>query len=311
MTGWKAGFQTANSGVTVSYDPVGSGGGRDQFFGGGKVAFAGSDSAMKDEERGAKAKQRCGDGGAIDIPVYLSAIAVVYKLDGVTDLKLSPDTLAKIFDRKIAKWDDPAIAADNAGAKLPSTPIVPVNRSDKSGTTKNFTDYLSKVATASWSYPAADVWPVAGGEQADGTSGVISSVSGGNGTIGYADLSQAKDLGIASIKVGNDFVKPSADAAAKVLDESKLADGVTGNDLAYSINRKPSAAGTYPIVLLSYHIVCQNYADAKVGKLVKDFETYVTSAAGQADAAKSAGSAPLSATLLAKVKTAVDSIKVG
>ncbi|MCU1677451.1 MAG: Phosphate-binding protein [Frankiales bacterium] len=310
MQAWKAGFQTANNGVTVAYDPVGSGGGREQFLAGGTVAFAGSDSALSADEL-AKSKTRCGEAGAIDIPVYLSAIAVVYKLDGVADIKLSPDTLAKIFDRKIAKWNDPAIAADNAGVTLPDTAITPVNRSDKSGTTKNFTDYLAQAAKATWSYPAADVWPVAGGEQAEGTSGVIGAVSGGNGTIGYADLSQAEGLGIASIKVGADFVKPTAAAAAAVLEQSAKADGTGPNDLAYTVNRLPTEAGAYPIVLVSYHIVCQNYADATVGKLVKDFETYVTSAEGQQAAATQAGSAPFTASFLAQVKSAVDSIKVG
>ena len=311
MKAWAAGFQTAHSGVTVNYDPQGSGAGRDAFLAAGaKFGFAGSDSALNADEL-TKGKARCGAGGAIDLPVYLSAIAVVYKLDAVKDLKLSPDTIAKIFDGKITTWNDPAIAADNAGVTLPATKITPVVRSDKSGTTKNFTDYLAKAATASWTYPAADVWPKQGGEQASGTSGVINAVTQADGGITYADLSQAGDLGVASVKVGADFVKPSAEAAAKVLEQSKKAATATGNDMAFSINRTPTGAGVYPIVLLSYHIVCQNYADKTVGQLVKDFETYVTSAEGQTAAATQAKSAPLSAAVLAQVKTAVDSIKVG
>ncbi len=311
MAAWQAGFQTSHQGVTVNYDPVGSGGGRDAFLGGG-AAFAGSDAALSaDEMTKSKSDATCTDAGAIDIPVYLSAIAVVYKLNGVPDLKLSPSTLAKIFNQKIMAWNDPAIAADNTGATLPSSKITVVNRSDKSGTTKNFTDYLAKAAAADWTYPAADVWPVTGGEAANGTSGVIQAVSGNDGTIGYADLSQAKDLGVASIKIGSDFVKPAPESAAKVLDESKKSDTATGNDLAYSINRTPSGAGVYPIVLLSYHIVCQQYKDAKIGQLVKDFEAYVTSGQGQAAAAKSAGSSPFSPAFLTTVKASVDSIKVG
>jgi phosphate transport system substrate-binding protein len=311
MTAWQAGFQTSHPGVTINYDPVGSGGGRDAFLG-GAVAFAGSDAALAAADlTKSKTTSTCTSAGAIDIPVYLSAIAIVYKLNGVTDLKLSASTLAKIFNQKITTWNDPAIAADNAGVTLPSSKITVVNRSDKSGTTKNFTDYLSKAAAADWTYPAADVWPVSGGEAANGTSGVIQAVSGNDGTIGYADLSQAKDLGVASIKVGTEFVKPSADSAAKVLDESKKADTATGNDLAYTINRTPTGSGVYPIVLLSYHFVCQEYKDANMGQLVKDFESYVTSAEGQAAAAKTAGSAPLGAALLATIKTSVDSIKAG
>jgi phosphate transport system substrate-binding protein len=310
MTAWITGFQQANSGVTVNYDAQGSGAGRSQFLGGGKIAFAGSDSPLSAAEK-TTAQTRCGTEGAIDIPVYLSAIAVIFNVKGITDLKLSPDTIAKIFDQKITKWNDPAIAADNPGVTLPGTSITPVNRSDNSGTTTNFTEYLSKAAPSSWSYAPNGVWPVKGGEQGDGTAGMISAVTAGDGSIGYADLSQAKGVGIAQVKVGSAFVAPSADGAAKDLEQSTKASTATGNDLSYTIDRTPTSAGAYPIVLLSYHIVCQHYTDAAQGKLVKDFETYVTSAAGQAAAASAAGSAPLSATVLATIKTSVDSIKVG
>jgi phosphate transport system substrate-binding protein len=310
MTAWITGFQQANTGVTVNYDAQGSGAGRTQFLAGGKIAFAGSDSALSAAEK-TTAQTRCGTEGAIDIPVYLSAIAVIFNVKGITDLKLSPDTIAKIFDQKITSWNDPAIAADNPGVTLPSTKITPVNRSDNSGTTTNFTDYLSKAAPSSWSYPPNGVWPVKGGEQGDGTAGMISAVTGGDGSIGYADLSQAKGVGIAQIKVGSAFVAPSADGAAKDLEQSTKATTATGNDLAYTIDRTPTGAGAYPIVLLSYHIVCQHYTDATQGNLVKKFETYVTSADGQAAAATAAGSAPLSSTVLATVKASVDSIKVG
>jgi phosphate transport system substrate-binding protein len=310
MTAWITGFQQANTGVTVNYDAQGSGAGRSQFLGGGKIAFAGSDSPLSAAEK-TTAQTRCGAEGAIDIPVYLSAIAVIFNLKGITDLKLSPDTLAKIFDQKITSWNDAAIAADNPGVTLPGTTITPVNRSDNSGTTTNFTEYLSKAAPSSWSHAPNGIWPVKGGEQGDGTAGMISSVTAGDGSIGYADLSQAKGVGIAQIKVGSAFIAPSADGAAKDLEQSTKAPTATGNDLSFTIDRTPTAAGAYPIVLLSYHIVCQHYTDAAQGKLVKNFETYVTSAAGQATAASAAGAAPLSATVLATIKTSVDSIKVG
>lgn len=117
---WIAGFQTANEQATVSYDPVGSGGGREQFVSGG-VDFAGSDAALKEDEL-TKAQERCGGpDNLIEIPAYISPIAVIYNLDGVTDLQLSPSTIAKIFLGKITKWDDAAIKADNPDAQLPST----------------------------------------------------------------------------------------------------------------------------------------------------------------------------------------------
>ena len=112
----------------------------------------------------------------------------------MTDLKLAPATIAQIFDKKITKWNDPAIAADNPGATLPDLAITPVNRSDKSGTTQNFADYLKAAAPQAWSYDVSDTWPVQGGEAAQGTSGVVGAVKAGNGAIGYADESQAKDI---------------------------------------------------------------------------------------------------------------------
>ena len=199
---WIAGIQNASPDVSIAYDPVGSGGGREQFIAGG-VDYAGTDSAFEDQEL-TDAQKRCTDqsGEMIQIPVYISAIAVVYNLPEVENLQLSPETLAGIFDQKITNWNDPAIAADNPDANLPDKAITPVNRSDDSGTTANFTDYLADTAGNAWPYPADDTWPVKGGEAANGTSGVIDAVTNGDGTIGYADESQAGDLGVATIKVG-------------------------------------------------------------------------------------------------------------
>ena len=142
---WTAKFEDQNSGATVTYDAIGSGGGRDQFIAGGKTAFAGSDSPFDTTEL-PKATQRCAPGQLIQIPNYISPIAIVYNLPGVDNLQLSPDTTAKIFKGEITTWNDPAIKADNPGANLPSTKITPVHRSDESGTTANFTDYLHGAA---------------------------------------------------------------------------------------------------------------------------------------------------------------------
>src|SRR5215470_681869 len=121
---WKANFESANSGATVSYDPIGSGGGRDQFIAGGNTIFAGSDSPFDTDEL-PKATKRCKSSGGdlVQIPVYLSPIAIIYNLSGVDSLQLSPDVTAKIFKGEITKWNDPAIAADNPGASLPDTDI--------------------------------------------------------------------------------------------------------------------------------------------------------------------------------------------
>src|SRR3954470_17288819 len=212
MQGWTAGYSGVQPGVTVNYDPVGSGGGREQFLSGG-TDFAGSDAALDEEELTAAA-ERCGGGEVFELPNYISPIAVVYNLEGVDELNLSPQVIAGIFNQQIKNWSDPAIAADNPGVTLPDLPITPVNRSDESGTTENFTEYLAAAAGEAWPHEPGGNWPVAGGEAAQGTSGVISAVSGGNGTIGYADESQAGELGVASVGVGEEFVAPTADAAA-------------------------------------------------------------------------------------------------
>jgi phosphate transport system substrate-binding protein len=307
MQAWQAGFNSQQPGVNFSYDPVGSGGGREQFLAGG-VDFAGSDAALSDDEL-AKATDRCGASGVFELPNYISAIAVVYHLDGVDDLNLAPATTAGIFNGSITTWNDPKIAADNPGATLPSTAITVVHRGDKSGTTKNFTDYLSKAAGDVWTAGAVDEWPTAGGESANGTSGVVSSVSGGQGTIGYADESQAKGLGIANIKVGDTFVAPSAKAAAAVVANSDRVQGRGEHDFAISVNRTTTSADEYPIVLVSYHIGCVQYDDKAKAEAVKAFETYVIGEEGQSAAAKAAGSSPISADLRTQAQTAVDAIK--
>ena len=309
MAAWQAAFQSANPDVTVNYDPVGSGGGREQFLAGGAILFAGSDAALKDDEL-AKSKTRCAGGtGAIDLPVYVSPIAIAFNLPGVTSLQMSPDTIAKIFNGKIKKWDDPALKADNAGVKLPSTTITPVHRADDSGTTQNFTDYLSKAAKSSWTYPAAQTWPVKGGEAAQGTSGVVQAIKQGKGAIGYADDSQVGSLGKAKVKVGGAFVEPTAATAAKAAELSTPTAGRPAGDLSIDVARDTTDAGAYPVILISYQIVCQQYAKAGEGALVKAFETYVTSSEGQDAAAKAAGSAPLTDTLRTKVTASIALIK--
>jgi phosphate transport system substrate-binding protein len=309
MAAWQAAFQTTNPDVTINYDPVGSGGGREQFLAGGAILFAGSDAALTADELTTSNTRCAGGTGAIDLPVYVSPIAIAYNLPAVASLQLSPDTIAKIFAGKITKWDDAALKADNPGVKLPSTAITPVHRADDSGTTQNFTEYLSKAAPSSWTFPAAQTWPVKGGEAAQGTSGVVQSITQGKGAIGYADASQVGKLGVAKVKVGSTYVAESADAAAKVAELSKATPGRPAGDLSIDVARDTTEAGAYPVILISYQIVCRQYAKASDGDLVKAFETYVTSAEGQAAAAKAAGSAPLSDALRTKVQASIALIK--
>jgi phosphate transport system substrate-binding protein len=304
---WQSGFQQAHSGATVNYDPVGSGGGREQFLAGG-VLFAGSDSYLDDDEL-ASSKKTCNGAEAFDAPAYVSPIALVYNLDGVKDLKLSGTTIAGIFSGTITKWNDPAIAADNSGAKLPSTAITPVHRSDDSGTQDNFTQYLSKVAPKAWTSEPDGVWPLKSGEGANGTSGVIESVTNGAGSIGFADESQAGDLSVAQVKVGSSFVTPSAQTAAKVVDVSPRVKGRPAGDIAIDVDRTTTEAGAYPIVLVSYVIACPTYQDQAKAALVKSYLSYVVSPQGQQAAAKAAGSSPLSSTLSTEAVKQVSAIK--
>src|SRR3954447_697434 len=304
---WIAGFQKANPEVTIAYDPVGSGGGREQFIAGG-TQYGGSDARFKDEEL-TKAQARCGGpDNLIEVPVYVSPIAMIYNLDGVQNLQLSPDTLAKIFKQEIKNWNDPAIKADNPDAQLPDQRITVVNRSDESGTTQNFTEYLSAVAPKVWTDEPAQDWPVKGGEAAQGTSGVVDAVKAGKGAIGYADESQAGELGKAAVKVGEEFVGPTPEAAAKVVELSQETDDPGANVFTYDLDRTTTEAGAYPIVLVSYAMACTTYDDPAQAALVKGYLDYVISAEGQQAAAQNAGSAPITDAVRSKIQPAVDAI---
>ena len=271
MDVWKTNFASANPGATVQYSPDGSGAGRKAILD-GSAQFAGSDAYLKDDEL-ASSKDKCGPDGAIDIPVYISPIAVAFNVPGITDLKLDAATVAKIFRGEVANWNDPAIAALNPGVQLPDLKVTPVNRSDDSGTTTNFTDYLSAVAPEVWTDKAAGVWPASlKGENAKGTSGVVKTVTDTPGAVTYADDSAVSGkLGTAQIKVGDSFTKISAEAASKAVDQGKPVEGRNANDLAIKLDRTTTVAGAYPIVLVSYHIVCTTYDTQATADLVKAF----------------------------------------
>lgn len=305
---WITDFQTKNTGVTVNYSPDGSGAGRDGFTS-GAVAFGASDRPFNDSEMGVGKFAKCAaDSNALNLPVYISPIAVVFNVTGVDKLNLDAATTAGIFSGAIKTWNDPKIVALNPGVTLPAANITAVHRSDDSGTTDNFTDWLNANAATVWTNAHSGTWPAAyAGEAAKGTAGVVDIVTKGQNTIGYVDDSAAAKLGKASIKVGDAFVQPTAEGAAKMVDASAQVAGRAANDLAFKLSR--TTAGTYPLALVSYALVCQQYKAAADATLVKAYIGYIASADGQASAAKSALAAPLSSALQAKVKTAVDSIK--
>lgn len=306
---WVAAFQIANPGVTVEYDPVGSGGGRDTFTAGGSQ-FAGSDRAFKLDEIEADDFGSCAAGsGIIEIPAYISPIAVIFNLDGIDSLNLDAAALAGIFTGEITRWNDPAIASQNDGVALPDLQITAVHRGDDSGTTANFTDYLSVVAPEVWTVGSIESWPAEfGGEAANQTSGMVDAVTNGTGTIGYADASRAGELGTVAVKVGEEYVPYSPEAAAAIVDASPLEDGRGEFDLAVALERDSTASGVYPIVLISYLIACTEYAEGAPVDLLKAYLSYVVSAEGQQAAFSAAGSAPISDSLREKAVAAIDAI---
>ncbi len=307
---WIAGFQNAQTGVTVNYEPSGSGAGRESFQQGG-AAFAGSDRAFTLEEIAAGPFEMCSpDSALVEIPAYISPIALILNVEGVDSLNMDADTVASIFTGKISRWNDPQIASQNAGVELPDLAITAVHRSDDSGTTGNFTEYLAAAAPEVWTVGSIETWPTEfGGEGAQGTSGVVEAVSGGVGTIGYADASRAGDLATVSLLVGANYVPYSPEAAAAVVDASSRVDGRADTDMAIELDRTSEADGVYPLVLISYLIGCESYQDAQTADLTRSYFEWIVSESGQEAAAESAGSAPISDSLRSEATAAIGQIK--
>jgi phosphate transport system substrate-binding protein len=295
---WRAGFQTANEEATINYDAIGSGDGRKGFID-GAYSFAGTDSALNDDEGELTAAgERCGGGNVIQVPAYVSPIAVLFNLEGIDTLNLSPDTIANIFNGTITSWDDDAIAATNEGVELPATDIKIVHRSDDSGTTENFTAYLAAAGGGAWTEEPDGLWPESlPGEGADGTSGLVGALGDIDGGIGYADASAKGDLGVASVGVGEEFNAPTPEGAAQVVASSPPAEGVGETDMAVDLARDTTESGAYPVLLVSYLVACETYDSAEEADLVKGFLEYVISPEGQEAAASEAGSAPLDTAL--------------
>lgn len=306
---WIAGFQNDHPLATVEYDPAGSGAGREMFAAGG-TAFAGSDRPFSVGEIEDEEFASCAPGsGIIELPVYISPIAIVFSLDDVDSLRLDPATIARIFTGEITRWNDDAISELNPDVTLPDAVITAVHRSDDSGITENFTAYLQATAGAAWPHKPNGIWPLDFGEAAQGTSGVVDAVTNGVGTIGYVDASRAGELGIVEVKVGEQFVPYSTEAAAAIIDASPVAAGRGPGDLAIEIDRASSASGVYPIVLVSYLIGCERYPDPATAKVVRAYFEYVISHEAQQTAADYAGSAPISTGLTERAAEAVALIR--
>ncbi|MDY5585448.1 MAG: phosphate ABC transporter substrate-binding protein PstS [Arcanobacterium sp.] len=303
---WRDNF-TGTSGVVVNYDPTGSGTGRKQFIAGATV-YAGTDSILKEDEIAAATK-RCGDTEPLELPLYVSPIAITFNLPDIDQLNLTAELVAKIFDGKITKWNDAAIAAINSDVKLPDLDIIPVNRADDSGTTENFQHYLTEAAGAAWPYEAADTWPRTGTQSAEKTSGVVNLVTSTPGAITYADASQVGDLGTAAIEVAGEFLPYSPEAAAKIVDGSAPTADASDRRLTVELKRDGSIPGAYPIVMVSYLVACTTYDNADDAANVKAFLSYIASKEGQeASANAGGGNAPISDSLRTKVEAAIAQI---
>nr|HEX4319245.1 phosphate ABC transporter substrate-binding protein PstS [Kofleriaceae bacterium] len=256
-------FGKANSAVSVNYGAGGSGKGRQDF------ADQVTDFGCSDAPFSADAAKATKGGDFYYIPVLLGAITVSYHVDGVDKLELSPDTIAKIFERDIKKWNDPAIAADNPGVTLPDLDITVAHRSDGSGTTEQFTKFLTLASPAAWRLKSgATVEWSPDTQGGTGNSGVAQIIAKTAGAIGYVDLPDAKQskLAYASVKnAAGKFVAPSADGASAAGDGIDVKDDLT----FVSVNAKGDAA--YPITAPSWCMIYAKQTDKAKGEALKSY----------------------------------------
>lgn len=260
-------FQKANANIKINYGGGGSGKGR-QDLRDQVTSFAGADSPYKDEDL---AKNKGGD--VLYFPVLLGPITLAFNVEGVDKLNLSPDVVAKIFQRDIVKWNDPAIAADNKDAKLPDAAIVVAHRSDGSGTTDNFTKYLDKAGGGAWKLKSGATveWP-ADTQAGNGNNGVAQIVKSTKGAIGYVDLSDAKASGLHYAAVKNKagkFVDPTAESA------SAAGDGITVDDKLLFSALDATGDAAYPITYQSWVIVYAKQTDHGKGAALKRYIQYL------------------------------------
>ncbi|BBY75387.1 phosphate-binding protein PstS [Mycolicibacterium parafortuitum] len=293
-------------GKNLSYNPTGSGAGREQFVA-GNVDFAGSDSAIKDEQA-QQAAQRCGGNPVWNLPLVFGPIAIAYNVDGVDGLVLDAATLAGIFQGQITTWNDPAIAALNEGKTLPDAAITPIHRSDSSGTTDNFQKYLEAASGGAWTKGDGSEFQGGAGEGAQKSAGVAQAVQATPGAVGYVEKGFADQAGIpyAQIDNGSGAVELTDESAGKAIDAAKFA--ADGNDLTLDLASLygTQEAGAYPLVLATYEIVCSNGYDADTAAAVKSFLT-VAANDGQGGLS-SAGYVPLPEKFKERLLTSIDAI---
>ncbi|MCO8271452.1 phosphate ABC transporter substrate-binding protein PstS [Actinoplanes sp. TRM 88003] len=298
VSAWIKDYQVSCAEATIEYASTGSGAGRRSFYA-GTGDFAGSDSPIAAAEQ-ARATARC-RGPVLHLPMVVGPIALAFTVTGVDDLRLSPATIARIFTGRITRWNDPKIKADNPGVALPSTPVRPVYRSDSSGTTDNFTKFLT--ATAATDFRRA-LWPPATGVGADGSNRVVSAIERTDGAIGYVESSYARFSNLPTTRVGNaagEFVALNDAAAARTVAGAEVT-GAQG-DLRLELDYRTGDALAYPLVLVTYEIACRQGSS----ELTKSFLAYAASRAGQ-DTAAASGYAPLPDELRTRVEQSIASL---
>ncbi|HEX3826217.1 MAG TPA: phosphate ABC transporter substrate-binding protein PstS [Sporichthyaceae bacterium] len=306
---WVSDYQAQCKGSTINYNGTGSGAGIKQFLA-GQVDWAGSDASLDPTTEAPLAKQHCGGNDAWNLPMAVGPIAVSYNVSGVASgLVLDGPTIAKIFTGKVTKWNDPAIAALNSGVTLPDKEIKVFFRSDDSGTTQNFEKYLAAAGGGAYTGTPAKQFNGGVGEGQAKSAGVQQAVKATDGGIGYLEYSFAKDgnLSIANVTTSTRGtpVALSAQSAGQALAAATQVG--TGNDLSMKLDYATTTAGAYPIVLVTYEIVCSKGMSADKTALLKGFLSYTSSTAGQ-QSISALGYGTLPADLAAKVSTALAAI---
>jgi phosphate ABC transporter phosphate-binding protein len=310
MTRFVNAFEQACSGQTLNYTPNGSGAGISEFTG-NQTDFGGSDSPLNQQKGEYDAAQkRCGGNPAWNLPAVFGPIAITYNVNGASTLILDGPTAAKIFNGAITTWDDPAIKALNPNSNMPSTPIHVVFRSDQSGTTDNFQQYLDVASNGAWGKGAGKTFNGGVGEGAKGNDGTSAAIKATDGSITYNEWSfaQAQKLNMANIitTAGPDAVAISTDSVGKTISGATVKG--QGNDLVLDTSSfyKPTQAGAYPIVLATYEVVCSKYPDSDAGTAVKAF-LQAAIGAGQNGLADN-GYIPIPDSFKPKLSTAVNAI---
>jgi phosphate transport system substrate-binding protein len=288
-------FNTVAGAERVTYAKSGSSDGRSQLSA-GTVDFAGSDSLPKDGE--------VFPSTVLFFPTVAAPITVSFNLDGVTELQLSPDVIAGIFQAQITTWNDPKIAADNPDATLPDTPITVVHRSDGSGTTNNFTKYLTAASPSVWTLGSGDEvnWPEST-QGAEKNSGVAELIKQTSGAIGYVDLADAGKAGLDFASIQNsagNYIAPSVEGVQAALEDATIEPNLTYNPL--------NGAGDkdYPITAPTFLLVLEKQADAAKAATIKTYLQYVLTT-GQAQASET-GYVELPSSLAEKAIAQIDKI---